>query len=406
MQRLLKLSHAEDNITKIENILDTNISKELQKLTNNQPGSIDQQMVLNRYRDKMTAMLHEELSWDKYEPIILKIYEETFTQEEIDGMIAFYKTRAGQAVVNKMPIVMQKTLSEIQVYVAPLMKRANKLAMETARELKEQKESEKSVGDPLALSNAALSRGDSRLEQHKYDEAIAEYNDAISLNSKNEIIYINRGKAWGRLGEYDRAISDYNQALALNPQNPEPYFYRGFAYLSKEDYDHAVADDKQYLLKNPNDSATYFHLGIAAYVTGNFNQAIDNYNEAIRLKPAYSYYSIWRYFAQIRAGNAELAKKDLKRSLSELSKTEWPAPILGMLTGNINPSDLLSAADNPDLFTHQSQKCEAEYYLGVFHSVNNRPKDARKMLEAALLDCPKDFIERAGVVAELNWLPN
>ena len=63
---------------------------------------------------KMTAMIKEKLSWDKLGPVFMKIYSETYTEEEIEGIVAFYKTPAGQAMLQKMPLLIQKTTAYSQ----------------------------------------------------------------------------------------------------------------------------------------------------------------------------------------------------------------------------------------------------------------------------------------------------
>jgi len=51
--------------------------------------------------------MKEDLSYDKLEPEYIKIYQDTFSEEEIQGMITFYETPVGQSVITKMPLIMQ-----------------------------------------------------------------------------------------------------------------------------------------------------------------------------------------------------------------------------------------------------------------------------------------------------------
>ena len=62
----------------------------------------------------MSAMFKEELSWKVLEPMFLKIYRESLTQYEVDGMVDFYKSDAGKALALKMPLIMQKTMQSMQ----------------------------------------------------------------------------------------------------------------------------------------------------------------------------------------------------------------------------------------------------------------------------------------------------
>ncbi len=47
-------------------------------------------------------------------PIFMRTYRESFTQDELDGMTAFYKTPAGQAVVKKMQQIQRETVQELK----------------------------------------------------------------------------------------------------------------------------------------------------------------------------------------------------------------------------------------------------------------------------------------------------
>jgi len=69
-------------------------------------------------------------------PLYIQIYQETFTQEEIDGLIAFYKSPAGVAFVDKMPVVMQRSMSIMQSRIAPMMEKMKAAMQQAADEAK------------------------------------------------------------------------------------------------------------------------------------------------------------------------------------------------------------------------------------------------------------------------------
>jgi uncharacterized protein len=54
------------------------------------------------------AIVNDELSWDKLRPLMVQVYTETFTQEEVEGLTAFYESAVGRAYVDKQPIAMQR----------------------------------------------------------------------------------------------------------------------------------------------------------------------------------------------------------------------------------------------------------------------------------------------------------
>lgn len=50
------------------------------------------------------------VSFSKAKPALAKVYTDTYTEEEIDGILAFYKSSAGRAFLQKMPEVMQRLM--------------------------------------------------------------------------------------------------------------------------------------------------------------------------------------------------------------------------------------------------------------------------------------------------------
>lgn len=95
------------------------------------PLTPQEQRALDVMPVKLMAVMRKEFSWQKLKPMYIQIYRETFEQEEIDGMLTFYASPAGQAVINKMPIVLQKSMTLSQSMVQALIPKMN-AAMEQA----------------------------------------------------------------------------------------------------------------------------------------------------------------------------------------------------------------------------------------------------------------------------------
>lgn len=90
----------------------------------------------DEYSRKMAPILAEELGWPRMKLLHLEIYRSSFTQEEIDGLITFYESPAGRALVEKMPVVMQKSMAASQQRIGPLMQKMARAAAETVEEMK------------------------------------------------------------------------------------------------------------------------------------------------------------------------------------------------------------------------------------------------------------------------------
>ena len=74
----------------------------------------------------------------------------------------------------------------------------------------------------------------------QYDQAIADFTNALEINPKYVDAYINRGIAHANKGEYDQAISDYTKALEIDPKGKDVYYNRGVAYYFKRTYDKSL----------------------------------------------------------------------------------------------------------------------------------------------------------------------
>jgi len=79
-----------------------------------------QRAAIDRMKSRMVALEKGQLEWSKLEPTYLRLYQEAFSEEEVAGMLKFYRTPAGQALIHKMPLLMQKTMLEVQRMVADI----------------------------------------------------------------------------------------------------------------------------------------------------------------------------------------------------------------------------------------------------------------------------------------------
>jgi hypothetical protein len=93
------------------------------------------QKIADGMRVKMREIMKQELNWETLEPMYVNIYKESFTQEEVNGLLAFYKSPAGVAMVKKMPLVMQKSFGAMQQKMGPLMQKIQAAAQEGAQEI-------------------------------------------------------------------------------------------------------------------------------------------------------------------------------------------------------------------------------------------------------------------------------
>lgn len=108
----------------------------------------EQKRILTESRSRAMELVKQHLNWETLEPAVLAAYRDTFTQEEIDGMLKFYRSPSGQAVVAKMPQVMQRMMMQMQGQLQTLAPQLEGLRRQTEAQLQAAPKGGASPGAP------------------------------------------------------------------------------------------------------------------------------------------------------------------------------------------------------------------------------------------------------------------
>ena len=76
--------------------------------------------------------------------------------------------------------------------------------------------------------------------------------------------------------------------IRKSPLKARPYCNRGNAYSDRGDYDRAISDYTQAIKIDPNCALAYYNRGNSYKDKGDFDQAVRDYNKAIEIKPDYA----------------------------------------------------------------------------------------------------------------------
>ncbi len=136
IKELLEVTRARNLIDSVDSQVDGMIKSSMAQALREHPATPEAEKILNGMEQKIMALLNKELSWSILEPMYVRIYQQSFTQHEVDDLLAFYKTPTGGALVNKMPRVMQLSLAEVQQRMRVFMPQAQAISQQTMAELK------------------------------------------------------------------------------------------------------------------------------------------------------------------------------------------------------------------------------------------------------------------------------
>ena len=115
-------------------------------------------------------------------------------------------------------------------------------------------------------SNKAQERYSAGIElqnQGLLEEAIAEYDEAISIDPDFVEAYSSRGVAYALLNEDEKAIQDFSEAIRLSPDSADVYKNRGDIYFRQGEFQRAVEDYDEAIRLTPRLSQPSIDVGFA-----------------------------------------------------------------------------------------------------------------------------------------------
>jgi len=142
IREMLELTNSRQMLDSVKGQMTAMMNTTMQNVTRSQTITPERQAVLDRMSAKISAVLADMLNWDDMLPMYLRTYRAAFTQDEIDGVIKFYKSPAGKAYVKKMPVVMQNVMKEMPEFIKPVQEKMAAIQKESIQELKDLKEKE------------------------------------------------------------------------------------------------------------------------------------------------------------------------------------------------------------------------------------------------------------------------
>jgi len=145
----------------------------------------------------------------------------------------------------------------------------------------------------------AFNRGFAALRNGNYDLAIKEFTECILLKPNEANAYKYRGAAYALKDNYIKSKDDLEKSLQLNPNDSETKkmlaetnkgcakdaFYRGDKAYKNKNYDLAIKEFTESIKLNPNLTDSYRNRGIIYALTENYTNAINDFEKCLRINP-------------------------------------------------------------------------------------------------------------------------
>ena len=91
-------------------------------------------------QERIMGVVRDRLSWGRLKPLYVKLYADTFTEEELQAAVDFYRSPAGKAMLEKMPLMMATSMKMMQEQLGDLNPEVKRIIEEQAEKWREEQE--------------------------------------------------------------------------------------------------------------------------------------------------------------------------------------------------------------------------------------------------------------------------
>jgi len=225
-------------------------------------------------------------------------------------------------------------------------------------------------------------------QQDRMDEAIAEIQTALAIEPDYASAHNNLGLIYSRLGRLDEAIAQYQKALTIARNVAEYHYNLGNALLRRDRPDEAIAQYQQALAVDPDDAKIHCNLGNALQRRGRLDEAIAQYQRALTITPN---------VADVRCnlGNALLQRGRLSEAIAQYQRALVISPTFAKAHCNLGNALLQQGRLNEAITEYQTALAIHPDYLEVQNS-----------LAWVLATCPQALLRNGHQAVELAQRAN
>ena len=134
-----------------------------------------------------------------------------------------------------------------------------------------------------------VARGDLMAMQGNLGQAIVEYGNALTLNSRYYGAYLNRAIAYSKYNNLTAALADFSKALELGAPLPQVYNSRGNAYEAAGDLDKAMQQFTRCIELKPDYPSPYFNRSRIFERQGKLKEAMADAEKFAQLAHGHPY---------------------------------------------------------------------------------------------------------------------
>jgi hypothetical protein len=103
VKELFATMHMEHNLDRMRSAMEQQVEATAKNAPGTETMTPEKKKTQQEFIDSSMKVVDESFGWPVLESAYVKLYADTYTETELDGILAFYKSPAGQAMLTKTP---------------------------------------------------------------------------------------------------------------------------------------------------------------------------------------------------------------------------------------------------------------------------------------------------------------
>jgi hypothetical protein len=118
-KEMLAILHMDKVLTQIIGGMERQMDDAAKQMAS-ETATPDEEEKLAAFQKNVYKLIEAQVNWKVMEPEYINLYAKTFSDEEFDSILSFYKSPAGVAMVEKLPMLTSQAMQLTQTKMATL----------------------------------------------------------------------------------------------------------------------------------------------------------------------------------------------------------------------------------------------------------------------------------------------
>ena len=135
IEQMLTVLKMEDNFNLLMKQVEQQGRQMGMSMTNPSQLTDADKKILDNFMVKLMAAMQETMGWQKLKSEFIDLYAKAYTEEEVDGILTFYKSPVGQSMLAKTPQLVQQSMAISQTHMKEIQPKLEQLSNDLKKDL-------------------------------------------------------------------------------------------------------------------------------------------------------------------------------------------------------------------------------------------------------------------------------